>query len=123
MSLEDVSPLTEVAPAHPEALQVLSFAWLHAQNASQDRVVLRSKIDGTIQQLVSSFKGTDGVTLLEFLGSFLHHADPEVWFPTRLSLGRPVLAYTKRAGNTTESKVAGGGHIFYSPPRHKPADS
>lgn len=78
MGLEDISPLTEVAPSHPEALQILSFAWLHAQNATQDHAALRGKIDNTIQQLVSSFKGTDGVTLLEFLGSFLHHADPEV---------------------------------------------
>lgn len=78
MKTEDLSPLTEVAAAHPESLQVLSFAWLHAQNASQDRLALRNKINATIQQLVSSFRGTDGVTLLEFLGSFLHHADPEV---------------------------------------------
>lgn len=78
MNIEDISPLTEVAATHPESLQVLSFAWLHAQNASQDHAVLRNKIDATIQQLVSSFRGTDGVTLLEFLGSFLHHADPEV---------------------------------------------
>lgn len=78
MNIEDPSPLTEVAPAHPESLQVLSFAWLHAQNSSQDPVALRNRIDATVQKLVGSFKGTDGVTLLEFLGSFLHHADPKV---------------------------------------------
>lgn len=82
MNIEDISALTEVAAAHPESLQVLSFAWLHAQNASRDPVALRNKIDATIQQLVSSFRGTDGVTLLEFLGSFLHHADPEVCLST-----------------------------------------
>lgn len=82
MNIEDISPLVEVAPAQPDALRVLSFAWLHAQNTSQDPAALRTKIDKTIQQLVSSFKGTDGVTLLEFLGSFLHHADPEVCPPT-----------------------------------------
>lgn len=118
MNIGDISPLTEVAPAHPEALQVLSFAWLHAQNASQDPPTLRNKIDTTIQQLVASFRGTDGVTLLEFLGSFLHHADPEVYIHL-LCLEIPCYLH-RTIGNTARSKMAGGRNFLHSPSRHEP---
>ncbi|SPO01059.1 uncharacterized protein DNG_03806 [Cephalotrichum gorgonifer] len=131
MEIEDISPLTEVAPTHPEALQVLSFAWLHAQNTSQDSAALRNKIDNTIQQLVSSFKGTDGVTLLEFLGSFLYHADPEVipqhpkWldgiisFIRRLVTSRPTpearYAYTTLSSSLLQVYPTQASHLLFSP--------
>ncbi|PKS10315.1 hypothetical protein jhhlp_002066 [Lomentospora prolificans] len=78
MALDDISPLVEAAPAHPEALQTLSFAWLNTLSAPTRQNLVIDKIDKSILQLVSSFKGTDAVTLLEFLGSYLHYADPDV---------------------------------------------
>jgi hypothetical protein len=75
---EDISPVTEIATAHKEALQVLTFAWLNAMHQLQDHSLLRLRVDQTIQNLVVTFKGTDAVTFLEFVGYFLRHADPDV---------------------------------------------
>lgn len=80
--LEDPSPLTEIAPAHPLVLEVFSSVWLQSMTAaSEDRHNLSSRIDKTIGRLVSSFKGTDAVTLLAFLGDVLRKLDPEVRLP------------------------------------------
>lgn len=43
-----------------------------------NRGPLRLKIDETIKALVSSFTGTDTVTLLQFLANLLRNLDPEV---------------------------------------------
>jgi hypothetical protein len=76
--LEDISPLTEVATAHQEALQVLTFAWLNGMHHHQDKSSLQTSIDQAIQSLAVAFKSTDAVTFLNFLGYFLRNADPEV---------------------------------------------
>ncbi len=77
--VDDLSPLTEIAPSHGLALDVLSLAWLNAAAVSEDRVSLRHKIDGTIRALVAAFKGTDAVTLLSFLSYLLRNLDDEVY--------------------------------------------
>ena len=69
--LEDLSPLTEVAPSNPQALEVLSYAWLNSLTGAEIPSDLRQKMDKTVDSLVTSFKGTDAVTLLEFLANLL----------------------------------------------------
>ena len=69
--LEDLSPLTEVAPSNPQALEVLSYAWLNSLAGAEIPSDLRQKMDKTVDSLVASFKGTDAVTLLEFLANLL----------------------------------------------------
>jgi hypothetical protein len=82
VSVEDLSPLTEIAPKHPDVLEVFSLAWLNYIAIAGNKSSLSSNIDQTIQQLVSSFKGTDSVTLLAFLGHFIRSANQEVRAPT-----------------------------------------
>ncbi|SPQ25989.1 e9b59b6a-f39c-4d2a-9b94-75afe2ab05bc [Thermothielavioides terrestris] len=87
-AIDDISPLTEVASSQPLVLDTLLYAWLNATAAGADKTKLRSKMDATIGSLVSSFKGTDAVTLLAFLGSLLPRLEPEVlpsnpkWLPS-----------------------------------------
>ncbi|KXH66926.1 hypothetical protein CSAL01_02297 [Colletotrichum salicis] len=116
--IEDVTPLVEVAPNNPSALEIFSFAWINCMDIAEDRLVLKSKIDKTIQALVSTFNGTDGVTLLEFLGKFLRNSDPKAlplnpkWIKTsvdfikRLLTSRPTPearnAYTIAAASLLE---------------------
>lgn len=76
--IDDISPLTEIAPSHKLALDILSFSWLNAMANGEDMAGMRSKIDQTIQSLVATFKGTDGVTLLEFLAQVLSDLDSQV---------------------------------------------
>ncbi|KAH6969764.1 Neurochondrin-domain-containing protein [Fusarium avenaceum] len=75
VKVEDFSSLTEIAPSHAQVLDVLCFAWLNSMTDVEDPTVLSKQVDDTIKNLVSSFTGTDAVTLLEFLGYFLRHAN------------------------------------------------
>ena len=78
--LPDVSPLMELAPHNPDALDVLSFAWLGAAaTASSPRIkqTLAKNVDDGLLRLALAFKGTDGVTLLAFVGRLLRDLDLE----------------------------------------------
>lgn len=76
--VEDVSSLSEIAPTHAIVLDIFCFAWLNGMTIVLEKHILIRQIADTTQALVSSFSGTDGVTLLEFLGTFLRQADPSV---------------------------------------------
>jgi hypothetical protein len=80
LQVDDLSPLTEIAPTRPLVLEILSFMWLQsmATDTARDTSALLSSIDKTLGSLVSSFKGTDAVTLLAFLADLLRKLDPEV---------------------------------------------
>ncbi|KAK1780317.1 Neurochondrin-domain-containing protein [Copromyces sp. CBS 386.78] len=93
ISLEDVTTLIEIAPSQPLVLDIFFYAWLNAMTSTQEKNLLRTKIDTTITALVSSFKGTDAVTLLDFLANLLPRLEPQVlpqgngpqgpqWLPT-----------------------------------------
>ncbi|OHW90876.1 DUF1941 family protein [Colletotrichum incanum] len=93
--VEDVSPLVEIAPSNPSALEIFAFAWINCMDLAEDKTVLKTKIDVTIQALVSTFTGTDGVTLLEFLGKFLRNSDPKV-LPASPNWIKPVVNFIKK---------------------------
>ena len=78
--VDDLSPLTEIAPTHAIVLDILYLSWLNAMTVTKDKSGLAAQIDKVIQSLVSSFTSTDAVTLLEFLGKFLRQADATVSF-------------------------------------------
>ncbi|KAM7223908.1 Neurochondrin domain containing protein [Rhypophila decipiens] len=86
--VEDLTPLTEIASSHQLVLKILEHAWLGGLLASSDKTALKSKLNKTVGNLVTSFKGTDAVTLLEFLSELLRSLDPEdvpqnpEWLPT-----------------------------------------
>ncbi|KAF4967802.1 hypothetical protein FSARC_4694 [Fusarium sarcochroum] len=75
VKVEDFSSLAEIAPSHAQVLDIFCFAWLNSMTSVEDHTALANQVDATIQSLVSSFTGTDAVTLLEFLGYFLRHAN------------------------------------------------
>ncbi|KAH6624403.1 Neurochondrin-domain-containing protein [Chaetomium sp. MPI-SDFR-AT-0129] len=103
-AVEDLSPLTEIASSQPLALDVLLYAWLNAMAVVTNKDSLRSKMDSTIGSLVVSFKGTDAVTLLSFLGNLLPKLEAEIlpsnpkWLPAlarfihNLVASRPTAA-------------------------------
>lgn len=105
VSVEDLTPLTEIASFQPPAMEVLLHAWLNAMSgADKDKAGLRSTIDKTVANLVASFKGTDAVTLLDFLANLLPRLEPEAlppnpsWLPSlanfifNLVTSRPTAA-------------------------------
>ncbi|WDK16037.1 hypothetical protein CGRA01v4_07318 [Colletotrichum graminicola] len=96
LEVEDVSPLVEIAPSNSSALEVFAFSWINCMSLVQDRTALKTKIDGTVQALVSTFKGTDAVTFLEFLGKFLRNADPKVALPSSPKWVKPTVDFIKK---------------------------
>ena len=75
---EDWTPLIEIAPKQPYALAILSWSWLHAASATKNRASLSYRIDKTIYALIASYKGTDAVTLLDFIDKALGRLGDDV---------------------------------------------
>ncbi|KAK7969175.1 hypothetical protein PG996_002386 [Apiospora saccharicola] len=75
---EDWTPLIEIAPKQPHALAILSWSWLYAASATEDRASFRDRIDKTIFALIASYKGTDAVTLLDFIDKALGRLDDDL---------------------------------------------
>ncbi|PKK48583.1 hypothetical protein CI102_8411 [Trichoderma harzianum] len=78
VKVEDLSSITEIAPSHSVAMDILRHAWLNAMVVVDDASYLADRIDRNVQSLVSSFRGTDAVTFLEFLGLLLRQASSEI---------------------------------------------
>ncbi|KAH7182819.1 Neurochondrin-domain-containing protein [Fusarium flagelliforme] len=94
VKIQDFSPLTEIAPSHTQVLDIFSFAWLNSMTCVEDHAALARQVDDTVQSLVSSFTGTDAVTLLEFLGYFLRHAS-SAFLPQQPKWLKNVVSYIK----------------------------
>ncbi|PHH85335.1 hypothetical protein CDD83_580 [Cordyceps sp. RAO-2017] len=103
--VQDLSPLTEIAPAQPLVLDIFRFAWLNAMVDLDDYGVLSRNVDETIQGLTSSFTGTDAVTLLDFLASFLHQADPRI-LPSNPKWLASVARYIQKLVTSRPSREA-----------------
>lgn len=80
--IEDVSPLIEIAPSHPLALDVFLHAYVQTATLVGDQPSIAQRIGKTIESLTASFKGTDAVTLLSFIDTLLRRLDPEVCLST-----------------------------------------
>ncbi|KAL2271797.1 hypothetical protein VTJ83DRAFT_1168 [Remersonia thermophila] len=98
VDVQDLSPLTEMAPSQRLALDTLLHAWLGAAATDMDRAGLRSKVDSTISSLAASFTGTDAVTLLAFLADLIPRLEPEIlppnptWLPALSKFIRNLVA-------------------------------
>ncbi|KAG5977574.1 hypothetical protein E4U55_006637 [Claviceps digitariae] len=126
----DVSSLAEIAPTHAVVLDILLFAWLNAMASVVEKHVLVNQVTDTIQSLVASFTGTDGVTLLEFMGSFLRQANPDIhphepqWLKTvvkfiqNLVTSRPNAAarsaYTNAAASLLQAYPARASKFLFT---------
>jgi hypothetical protein len=78
ISLEDVSPLTEIAPQYSLALDLFSLAWTNASTKFSEVSKVRDSIDKIIPLLLTTFDRTDAVTFLAFLGETLPKLPREV---------------------------------------------
>lgn len=102
-AVPDTSPLVEVAPAQPLILDVFDRSWLNCMAAAdREDISLQATIDKTVAGLVSSFKGTDGVTLLRFLGEFLRKSNPQVR-PYRSPFAQSLLPLPDRERDINRS--------------------
>lgn len=75
-AVQDWSPLVEIAPKQPLVLSILAWTWTNGNRSNTKAAP--EKIDECISSLCASYKGTDAVTLLDFLGKLLGRLDANV---------------------------------------------
>jgi hypothetical protein len=81
MKIEDVSPLTEIAPQQSMVLDVFSLSWSSASTESSGVPKVKDRINKTIPMLISSFTRTDAVTFVAFIGDTLPKLPSQVCAP------------------------------------------
>ncbi|KAI1000461.1 hypothetical protein K3495_g7736 [Podosphaera aphanis] len=113
LSIEDLSPLTELATQEPMALDILQYAWLNAAATSNGADLVRTSIDKLIPNLTKSFQGTDAVTLLNSIANLLPNLDPAIlpqkppWLkPLIHMIQNLVIKKSTLAGRTAYTKLA-----------------
>lgn len=94
-------------------LDIFSYAWVQLQSSAtepQHKQRLAKKIDKTIMALVSSYKGTEAIPLLSFLGDLFRKLDPEV-IPQNPKWLIPVVAFIR---NLVMSRPEQTGRAAYT---------
>ncbi|OAA71382.1 hypothetical protein ISF_01933 [Cordyceps fumosorosea ARSEF 2679] len=123
MQVADTTPLTEIAASHAMVLDVFGRAWLHHMAGGASDAGFSEKIDAVIQALAALFKGTDAVTYLAFLGTFLSHAKPEVmpknpkWLSTSASYIQCLVA-SRPAAEARAAYTSAAAGLLQAYPEH-----
>ncbi len=78
MTIEDLSPLTEIAPQQSMVLDIFSRVWTSASTEPLQVPKVRDCINQNIPMLINSFNRTDAVTFVAFVGDILPNLPFEV---------------------------------------------
>jgi len=78
MKIEDVSPLTEIAPQQSLVLDIFSLTWSNVSTEASELPVLQNTINRVMPMLLVGFERTDAVTFLAFIGEILRKIRSEV---------------------------------------------
>lgn len=78
LHIEDLSPLTEIASQHALVLEILSFTWTNAALTPSEAPVVQRRIDQILPTLIVNFRGSDGVTFLNFVANLFPKLEPGV---------------------------------------------
>ncbi|CAG8972953.1 hypothetical protein HYALB_00001373 [Hymenoscyphus albidus] len=81
LSVDDFSPLTEIATQYRLVLDVFTYSWMNASVVNDEVATVRASLDKIIPALLVVFKQTDAVTLIQSLGSFFPKLEPEALNP------------------------------------------
>lgn len=109
LHIEDITPLTEIAPQYPHVLDIINFMWINASTIDSEVQTVRESIDRTMPILLSVFDSTDAVTLIRFAGDFLSKVLPSV---SHHPLS-PFLIANSKLGSTSRSQVAWPAHLVF----------
>ncbi|CAD6445069.1 35366ff8-8604-47d7-a34b-0c372026f106 [Sclerotinia trifoliorum] len=71
LKVEDLSPLTEIAPQYPLVLDIFNYTWANGSTINTEVQAVHESINRVIPNLLVVFKGTDAVTFLTFIASFI----------------------------------------------------
>ncbi|SZF06041.1 unnamed protein product [Blumeria hordei] len=117
LGLDSKVPLIEVAKEEPRALDIFQYAWVNVTATADGSglEIVRASMEEVLPQLLDVFKGTEAVTLSNFISNLLSRLDqhilprrpqwltPLVGLLRKLVLNKPTTAvrtsYTKLAAN------------------------
>lgn len=119
--IDDLSSITEIAPSHAIAMDILLHAWLNSMVVVDDTSYLADHIDRNVQSLVASFRGTDAVTLLEFLGQLLRQASSEVSTTYKRHYINHFTKSSFASGHPSKSQMARCSRQLHSKSRNQSA--
>lgn len=89
MTLDNWSPLTEIALEQPLVLDIISYTWTNAATLSSEIPSVQSRIDSVMPSLLLVFRDTDAVTFLKFSANFIKNLPSEV-VPPILCMSDPA---------------------------------
>lgn len=125
LNVDDKSPLIELSPSQPLALDVISSAWMNAAIADSGRALVKSSIDFIMKSLIVLFKDTDAVTLLAFVAESITKVPSEVipkspsWLNGLILLLRKlVVSRPTSAGRAAYTQAA--ATLLQAFPHHTP---
>jgi hypothetical protein len=87
LSVPDFAPLLQIATQDPLVLEIISYAWMAASTIDTEVQTVRESIEKIMPALVTTFKDTDAVTLISFVGNLLPKLEFEVSCFTCSSIG------------------------------------
>ena len=70
--------MIELASQDPLVLEIFNYTWLNASLIPAEIQAVQESINNIVPSLVVVFKGTDGVTFLNFLGDLIPKLEPDV---------------------------------------------
>ncbi|KAF7865888.1 hypothetical protein EAF04_006053 [Stromatinia cepivora] len=97
LKVEDLSPLTEIAPQYPLVLDILNYTWANGSTINTEVQAVHESINKMIPNLLVVFKGTDAVTFLSFIASFIMKLSSEAlprnpkWLKSTATLLRALV--------------------------------
>jgi hypothetical protein len=71
LSVPDLTPLIQIATQDPLVLEIMNYAWITASTIDTEVQTVRESIEKIMPALVTTFKDTDAVTLISFVGNLL----------------------------------------------------
>ncbi|KAL2064316.1 hypothetical protein VTL71DRAFT_4810 [Oculimacula yallundae] len=110
MAIQDLTPLLEISNQYPLALEILSFTWINASTIQLEVEAVRKSINQVIPALIISFKGTDAVTFLSFIGSTLPKLEIEA-VPQNPKWLKPLILMLR---SLVSSKPTAAGRAAYT---------
>ncbi|PMD40381.1 DUF1941-domain-containing protein [Hyaloscypha variabilis F] len=113
LNVQDTSPLIEIASQYPLVLDVIKYTWLNASSLLGETQAVLENVDKIVPNLLVVFKGTDGVTFINFLGDCLPKLEPgtlpsnPTWLkPLSLLLQNLISRKPTAAGRAAYTKLA-----------------
>lgn len=106
LSIQDLSPLVEIAGQYSMALQIFNYMWINSSTDESRAGTVRESINKIIPTFVVIFKGTDAVTLLSSIAELLPNLAPDV----RLNSGFLIELMLIISGSTSLSQMAKSCH-------------